>query len=325
MFKIHNKKVENHVSDTPENPIFGFGKRTKDKEREKKRNKSLGEKVFNENTERLLEEERKELKLKGIGDLIRPSERTQNKKKLLKEKLNFKEALYDEIIVEGITNIFYNSLIFDEEYLNENHTILFEKGLNVIKSLYPEFKKDLEMKSSFFNDLTSAVRSSADILTEDYFSGMDTDKFREKLDSYKNTIFSEILIEGVDIYSKIKDNVIKSFYLERKIADAIENTRTEENENRILLEQETGVYQPESLTSKLKLKKLTKPTFFQKVLVEVTESGNFTENDPEEKVIGESTLVYTLLETLNVLNLKKIDDSNKTEVVRSITKTLYTK
>jgi len=308
MFKQNSRLLVDNNMDKKENPLYGIGKKTLSKI--KKENKNLSSYIenieFEKDINQTLSEDSNKEGLKYLGNFI--SSNAGERLRTIKDKISYENELRKDIIIEACTNIFMGGLVFDEDYIEKNRDYIFNLGKNIFSKYYDKVEK-LEESNVLLKEFSKALKTYTKDITDSYFNGDDMNIINEKIDFCKATLFSELSLEAANLCELINQNVTHAILIEKNISDTIEKLRNEENERRLLIEQETGIYEDSSISFKIRIDRLTKPTLFQNLLTAVSKNSKINNND--DKVLSEATILYTAMETLNVLNIRKFLPNTK--------------
>jgi len=238
----------------------------------------------------------------------------RERQKTLKEKIKFKDSLYKEVMTEAVANIVMAGLVFDEEYIAENKASIFNT-VSKISEGYLSKNDKKKYSITLLQEVSDNIRPYIDGVTESYFNGDDNNIVREHWEIGKANVFGELMIEGFYFYDTIKDSMKNTLLKEKQISEEMERLQKEENERRILSENETGRFEDFSTTFKSKIDRLSKPTPFQKLIEKVSE---YSSNKTEKEILAEATILYTAMETANILKLRSYSNTNLNAAIKEV-------
>ena len=252
--------------------------------------------------------------LSFLSSFSSPPKIYKERQKLLREKIEFKNTLYKEVITEAVANIVMAGLVFDPEYIAENKERIFDKVFKLSED-YLAKTDTKNFQISILQELSENIQPYITEVTNSYFNGDGMDVVSEAWDAAKATVFGELMIEGFHFYDTVKESMKNTLLREKQISEEIKALQKEENERRIITESDTGRFEDFSNGFKSKIDRISKPTPFQKLIEKVSEK---TTNTEENEILAECTILYTMMETANILKLRSYATSSLNATIKEI-------
>ena len=225
---------------------------------------------------------------------------------------NDTEELTESILLNSLSNVFLESLVLDKEFVDSNRTAL-QNVFKVELANLAETATDLlnYMKNSdsyYLNEMAKKVEEKAAKDANDISKGVkDKDLAKEDKVDHRDTP------EAVEM---IKSKVLKTIKKENELSKQEKDIQDEFTKAKELNEDVKIFYKTPNVRSFSLFKSIMMNSYkssVKNVLNENTVSenahmdkdGNVTVDN--DKILAESIIKYTMLETLNTLQLKKFD------------------
>jgi hypothetical protein len=205
------------------------------------------------------------------------------------------------ILIESLTEIFFESVMLDDDFKLANRNLLVETGNNL---LVEAFEKKLLTLDSFELSESSVMQNFYGIANK--YAAEIAGAFRsEDVSSFLDSAVSEILAEaGDDIREIVREKVVEVVKTEQEIA--------QQNEEDLAKSVQEG----------FNFTKKTKPTLFKSIMIGVakspfSEDKSFLEKKDFKMILAESIIQYTFLEVLNTTNLVPISANEAQKMASS--------
>lgn len=205
------------------------------------------------------------------------------------------------IIIESLTDIFYESIVLDDDYKLANRDILIETG----NSLFVEgFEKELmNLYSLEYSESTTIQEfySIANKYAEKIASSVNSDEITNLIDEAVGVIKESA---GDDIRDIVREKVIEVVKVEQKIAQQNQEDLTQ------------------TIQEGFVATRKEKPTLFKSMMLGVSklpisEDKSFLEGSTFETILAETIIHYTFLEVLNTSRIVEFNAKEAQKVASS--------
>jgi len=231
-----------------------------------------------ENNEKLVKEE---FKINEMAENI-GSFNTRKNRRERSLFLERKENTVRELLIENLADIFYTSIILDEDFKAIHETNILEKGKYFFEEM---FKQNMLSTNDFIN-------SENEFLREMYVNTFDL--VESSIEDANVNIFEESKKKSTsdkdNVSNEIKKKVVKVIKYEKDLA----GKKEEEKQN---LEESQLIYNRKE-----------KPSLFKAIMKSNSKQLLENKNFNMDQIMAESIIQYTLLETLNTLKLITFDN-----------------
>jgi len=263
-------------------------------EKRKKINRNI-EKFFNDKKEeeKLLNESAnidQEIKINSIAIEVKDNNFTRKNKRKRDRLANnkFKAEKIDELFVESLSYIIFESLVLDDSFKYKNKDYIFETSRNFINSI----KENKNLYLSEGSSGTDIFRKISMIVEENIENQNDIDD-----KGIVKQIKEACSFEFKNAISIIKEKVIDTINNEKKYSKFLEECKNEGISNKELRKSDKSLFRC-----------ILEGNISAVVNDETTSDLN--KKNVMDLAFSESIFDYTLLETIHTLKLSNLDTSN---------------
>lgn len=209
-------------------------------------------------------------------------------KKNLQENLRFNYETMQDLLIESVSSMFYKSILLDDSFKEKFKDGILENSRQLLEGM---FNENLVTMDSFKKNSSNLVKELYETC-EEY-----TLVLAESKDNEDATYLTEV--DFINETAGINDSV--SSNVKDKVSDVIKKEKEISERNK---EELAG-----HLSENHIVRRKTEPSLFRSIIVgnsrrPVNESGHPTEDIKDmDMIFAESMIQYTLLETLNTINV----------------------
>jgi len=251
------------------------------------------EKIEKENEERT----KNSILAKNFGE----SGKKREDRKMRKERIDKTKILYENTVMEVLCEIFYESIILDEDFKEKYKGNLMETAFNFFEE---SFKKGLLNLNTVSNCKSATMRELFELCEANVEMAAEYD-FDEGISKYLlEEVKTETKKKCEDVSEVVKDKVAKVVKRERKMA--------EKNKEDLA----------DSIAENHIVRKKEEPSLFKSIMIAVSksplnENGTITNKIDMNMLFAESIVHYTLLEMLNTTKMLDLNANQVNSIARS--------